>query len=340
MNLDALKQLKSKRTTNLKKLQERAEKAKGGDNARDERLYKPKMKNGGNTVTLRFLPPKEGENPLVEVKSHAFKGPETGTWYIQNSRQNLLDANGEPQPDPVNIACINAYRKRKATGDEEYGKIGKMFLPRSRFYANALIIKDEVQPEREGEVVIFDFGPQINKIIEESINPSFDDIDPVDPFDLWGGADFYVRMQPKQIPDNKNKNGGMATVPDYGKSGFGNPKEFGTDEEKIEAVNKTHNLDELVSADKHKPFDELAKMFKRAFGRDYDWLDPDYTDRVVDKIEKPMRSEEPEDIPSDDDVPPFDGGHIEPQQQHGEPEDSGETLSVIEKLKRLQNEQK
>lgn len=339
MDMSQLSALKSKRTTNLKKLQERA-KAQSGDAQRDERIYKPKLdvKNGSNTVRLRFLPPKVGDEPLVEVLSHSFKGP-NGVYYFQKSRQTLKSEDGTPEPDPVNEACKDAYRKRKATGDEAYGKIGHQFLPRSRFYANVQILKDEMQPELVGQVMIFEFGPQINKIITEAVNPKYDDVEPVDPFDLWGGADFNIRMEAKKIPDSKNP-ATMATVPDYSASSFGKVSEFGTDEEKIEAVNKTHDLREFIDPAKIKSFDELAAAFKKAYGKDYRFLNPDYSSVVAEAIEQQRipeaAPEEPKSAPPQD--APWD--NEEESESEDEPYSDTENLTAMQKLQRLQSKSK
>lgn len=337
MNMDDLKALKSKRTTNLQKLQEKAKAQSGGGANRDPRLYKPKLdeKNGANSVRLRFIP--RMENQLVEVKSHSFRGA-NGTYFYQKSRQSLIDENGEPMEDPVNIACKNAYKKRKATGDESYGKIGRSLLPNSRYYANAIVIEDKMQPEREGEVVIFEFGRQLNKIITDAINPVFDDVEPIDPFDLWDGTDFIVRMESKKIPDRKDPSK-MVTVPEYKSSGFATrPSEYGTDQEKLELTKKAFDLFEFIDPAKYKSFEELAALFKKAYGKDYRFLDPDYSDVVADAISNPMHDAPPDEPKSEEPASaPWTNPEKEKESGEAAPYNDGEKLTAMEKLQRLQN---
>src|SRR5690554_1074669 len=145
--MSKLAQLKRKSGNNLKKLQEKLESASQGGAPRDERIWKPRFNQdkGKGTAIVRFLTPKDGD-PFVEVKSYSFNGPGGNFWGV--ARQTI----GED--DPVQIAAISAFRKAKADGDERLREKAKKWLPKSQYYANVLVIKDEENPENEGKVKI------------------------------------------------------------------------------------------------------------------------------------------------------------------------------------------
>lgn len=289
--MSKLAALKRNKGNNLKKLQEQLEKANQSGAPRDERIWKPKFnkEKGKGTCIIRFLTPVEGD-AFVEMKSYQFNGPGGNFW------GNALQTIGEK--DPVQIAAINAFKKAKAEGDERLKTEAKKFLPKSQFFAWVYVIKDEEAPENEGQVKIFQFGRQIYGFIEKAIQPEFDDVDPMDPFDLWEGADFKIRMVGREIPDSRT--GNKILVPNYENSEFGPKSEFlGGDEDELEAiVEKTSDLSEFISADKFKSFDEVAKLFKDTMKKPYNWLSSEgVEDHVKEQEQERQMDEEKDDTP-------------------------------------------
>lgn len=277
--MSKLAQLKKNRGANLQKLQKKLEEQnQGGGAPRDERIWKPRFNQdkGKGTAIVRFLAPMNGD-PFVEVKSYSFTGPGGNFWGM--ARQTV----GED--DPVQLASISAFRKAKNEGDDRLREKAKKWLPRSQYFANVLVIKDEEHPENEGKVKIFQFGRQIYGFIEKAIQPEFDDVDPMDPFDMWSGADFKIRMIGKEIPDQRNP-GQKVLVPNYENSEFDRPSELmdGDDEELERLFESTHDLSEFVDPEKVKSFDEVAELFKKATGHPYNWLTSDgVNDHVKEK---------------------------------------------------------
>lgn len=283
--MSKLAQLKKSRGANLKKLQEKLEQAQQGGAPRDERIWKPKFnpEKGKGTAIVRFLTPKEGD-PFVEVKSYSFSGPGGNYWDL--SRQTI----GED--DPIQIAAINGFRKAKAESDERLRTECKKFLPGSKFYANVLVIKDEENPENEGQVKIFMFGKQLYKFIESAIEPEFDDVDPMDPFCFWGGANLRIRMVGKEIPDSKT--GKKVMVPNYEQSTWDAQTElFDGDEDQIdELFQQTFDMSEFVDPKKFKSFDEVADRFKAVMGKPYNWLSSEGVKAHVQEKQEEMEQEE------------------------------------------------
>lgn len=292
--MSKLAQLKKSRGANLKKLQEKLEQANQGGAPRDERIWKPKFnqEKGKGTAIVRFLTPKDGD-PFVELKTYSFNGPGGNFW--GNARQTI----GED--DPVQIAGINGFRKAKAEGDERLKEECKKFLPRSQFYANVLVIKDEENPENEGKVKIFQFGKQIYSFIEKAIEPEFDDVDPMDPFCYWGGANFRIRMVGREIPDQRT--GKKIMVPNYEQSSFDGQSElFDGDEDAIDEIfQQTFDLSEFVAPEKFKSFDEVADLFKKAVGKPYNWLSTEgVEEHVQEKVKEQEMDEQQAPNPMDD----------------------------------------
>lgn len=269
--------LKKNRGNSLAALTEKLEELnKGGSSKqKDERIYRPAFdkKAGKNQAIVRFLPAKEGD-PFVRVFSHGFKGP--GGWYIENSRSTI----GEE--DPVGISNGLYWRKGEAEGNESLKNIARARKRKTTYYANVLVLKDSMNPELEGKVMIYQFGSQIYSMIEKAIKPEFEDDDPIDPFDLWNGADFKIKMVGREIPDSRT--GEKVMVPNYESSEFARPSELfeGDDEKKEEVFNQTYDLSEFVVV---KDFDELAKQFKRATGEEYNALEGgDPAEAVADRV--------------------------------------------------------
>ena len=87
------------------------------------------------------------------------------------------------------------------------------------------------------------------------MNPEFEDESPVNPFDLWAGANFKMKI--RKIEGYSN----------YDKSEFEAPSALLEDEARLEEIWKSESsLKELVSEDKFKSFDELKTKLDRVLG--------------------------------------------------------------------------
>lgn len=325
--MSKLAALKRKSGANLKKLQEKLEQQSQGGAPRDERIWKPKFnrEKGKGTAEVRFLTPKEGD-PFVEVKSYSFNGP-GGNYY-----DLAISTLGED--DPIQIAAISAFRKAKADGDETLRNYAKKFLPRSNYYANVVVIKDEEAPENEGKVFIYEFGRQVFGFIEKLIKPEFDDIDPSDPFDFWEGRNFRIRMIGKEIPDSRT--GKKILVPNYESSEFLGVSEFldGNEEEIEKIYNLTHNLNELIDPKRFKSFDDVAARFHTVTGKPYNWLSSAGVEEHIQTKEKEVKlnQEQDNDDGSDDYRENDDTSNDDTDMSDG---GGDEEESPVEKFRRL-----
>lgn len=279
--------LKSQRGSQLAKLTDKLAQMntkQGGQ--KDERIFRPGFdkKEGKGYAVIRFLPAKAGD-PFVKKISHSFQG--SGGWYIETSRVTEDPAN----EDPVAISNRLYWDKGEAEGNETYKNVSRKRKRQTKYYANVYVIKDSVNPENNGKVMIYEFGPQIFKMIETAIKPEFEDDEPVDPFDMWSGADFRIKIVGKEIPDGKNPNQ-KVVVPNYEDSEFAKVSEFfeGDDEKKEEIFNLTHDLSEFT---KVKSFKDLADRFQKVTGEAYNALEEgEPTDKVVDELKKKAKLDE------------------------------------------------
>ena len=156
-----------------------------GSGGADDRLWKPELDKAGNSyAVIRFLPAPDGEDmPFAKVWSHAFKGP--GGWYIENSLTTL------GKKDPVG----ELNRELWNSGQDSDKEIARKQKRKLSYYANIYVVSDSTRPQNEGRVFLYKFGKKIFDKIVEAMQPQFADETPVDPFDLWKGADFKLKIR-------------------------------------------------------------------------------------------------------------------------------------------------
>lgn len=248
----------------ITKFQESNTKEQNGSRANDERIWKPTFnkEKGSGSATIRFLPacPDEmGDLPCIKIHSHAFRGP-TGKWYIEKSLSSL-----GRKDDPVGL--LNAALWNSGVdSDKEYARSQKR---QTKYYANVLIIKDAANPQNEGKVKIFEFGPAIYKKINEKMVPEQiegdDPIEGVDVFNIDTGCDLVIRMTGHKM---KNGSGTDIVVPNYDKSEWKPSTPLcGGDDEKIEKVwSQCHPLKPFFDASQFKSVEALQTRLVEVLG--------------------------------------------------------------------------
>ena len=215
----------------------------------DERLWKPTVDKAGNGyAVLRFLPATEGaELPWVRYWDHGFKGP-TGLWYIENSLTSI------GQTDPVGELNSKLWNSGIDT-DKEKARTQKRRL---HYVTNILVLQDPSAPQNEGKVFLYKFGKKIFDKLMDSMQPEFADESPVNPFDMWEGADFKLKI--RNVEGYRN----------YDKSEFASPSSlYDGDDSRLESVyNQLHNLSEFVDPSNYKTYDELKSKLMRVLGEE------------------------------------------------------------------------
>lgn len=239
----------------ISKLVQAAEQAGGGNqqqqknNYQDERIWKPTVDKAGNGyAVLRFLPAAEGQDlPWVRYWDHGFKGP-TGLWYIENSLTSI------GQPDPVGELNSRLWNSG-IDADKEKARSQKRRL---HYVANVLVMQDPSAPQNEGKVMLFKFGKKIFDKLMDVMQPQFADETPVNPFDMWEGADFKLKI--RNVEGYRN----------YDKSEFdGQTALHGGDDTQLESVfNQVHDLGEFTDPKNYKTYDELKAKLMRVLGEE------------------------------------------------------------------------
>ena len=218
----------------------------GSGGGADERFWKPEMdKTGVGSAIIRFLPAPEGEElPWVKMYSHAFQG--NGGWYIENSLTTI------GQKDPVS----EYNRELWNSGSDKDKETVRKQKRKLSYYSNIYVVKDPAHPENEGKVFLFKFGKKIFDKILNAMQPEFEDEEPINPFDFWGGANFRLKI--RKVEGYWN----------YDKSEFDSPSSLLDDDDALEALwKKEYSLSDIVAPDQFKSYEDLEKRLKYVLGQ-------------------------------------------------------------------------
>lgn len=241
--------LKKARTSSFDKLNSQLQSMnQAGGGGADDRMWKLEVDKAGNGyAVIRFLPPAQGEDmPFVRIWDHGFQG--TGGWYIENSLTTL------GQDDPVSEYNSQLWN----SGIEANKDIVRKQKRRLNFYANIYVVKDSTNPQNEGKVFLYKFGKKIFDMLNDAMNPQYEDESPINPFDFWEGADF--KLKARNVEGYRN----------YDKSEFSSPSVLSTpsgtemSDEQLEQLWSTqHSLQDLIDPKNFKSYNELkAKLYK------------------------------------------------------------------------------
>ena len=214
----------------------------------DERLWKPELdKSGNGYAVIRFLPAPDGEDmPWAKIWSHSFKGP-GGQWYIENSLTTI------GKDDPVGELNRELWNSGRET-DKSTARTQKRKLS---YYSNIYVVSDPAHPENEGKVFLYRYGKKIFDKLVEAMQPAFADETPLDPFNLWKGADFKVKI--RKVDGYWN----------YDKSEFAAPATLGKlDDTELEEIWKqSYSLAEFEAPKNFKSYEQLQARLNLVLGK-------------------------------------------------------------------------
>lgn len=215
----------------------------------DTRFWQPSVDKAGNGMAvIRFLPAPavDGDDalPWVRVFNHGFQGP--GGWLIDNC---LTTVNEKCPVCEHNSTLWNS-------GIEANKDVARKQKRKLSYIANVYIVSDPSNPENEGTVRLFKFGKKIFDKITEAMNPEFPDEAPVNPFDLWEGANFKMKI--RNVEGYRN----------YDKSEFADKSALlGGDDDKLEALWKSeHSLKDFLDKKHFKSYDVLRERLDKVLG--------------------------------------------------------------------------
>jgi hypothetical protein len=268
--------------------------SKGGA---DDRFWSPTVDKAGNGyAVIRFLPaPPNVDVPFVRLFDHGFQGP--GGWYIENSLTTL------GKNDPVSEYNSKLWN----SGIEANKEIARKQKRRLHFISNIYVVQDSGNPDNEGKVFLYKYGKKIFDKLNEAMNPQFADEEAVNPFDLWSGANFKLKI--RNVEGYRN----------YDKSEFDKAGPLLNDDSDLEKLWKSeHSLQSFLDPSNFKSYEELsAKLMK-------------VLDEPINK--KPASKAEEDTIPWEDSAPKFKAKNEPEFSSSSADDDDDESLEFFKNL--------
>jgi hypothetical protein len=242
------------------------ENSPGGNSSDDNTYWKPEVdKTGNGYAVIRFLPCIEEEDaPFVRYWDHGFQGP--GGWYIEKSLTTI------GQKDPLGEYNSQLWN----SGLEENKDQARKQKRRLHYVSNIYVVKDPANPQNEGNVFLFMFGKKIFDKINDLVNPSLQDEEPVNPFDLLEGANFKMKI--RNVEGYRN----------YDKSEFDSAGPLFEDESMYDDVLESlRPLAPVIAPSEFKSYDELKARLHRVMGWDQNQFEeaPARTERATEMTE-------------------------------------------------------
>jgi len=250
----AFSDLKKNSQSSIASLNKELEKLNSNKNSfQDDRQWQVERdKSGNGFAILRFLPAPEGEDvPWVRMFNHSFQGP-GGKWYIENCPTTI----GGKCP------CCEKNSELWNTGVKSDQDIARSRKRKLSYYSNVLVVSDPSHRENEGKMFLFRYGKKIHDKIVEAMNPvqmkdSSGNIiqdaseAPTNPFDLWKGRNFKLRVKT------------VEGYPNYDTSSFeAESALYGGNDTQLEALWKSeHKLIPMVDPKEFKSYDELKEKY-------------------------------------------------------------------------------
>jgi len=241
----------------------------------DDRMWKPTVDKAGNGyAVIRFLPTVEGDDlPWAKYWDHFFQGP-TGQWYVEKSLTTI------GKDDPVSEMNSKLWN----TGIEADKDMARRRKRRLHYVSNIYVVSDPESPENEGKVFLYTYGAKIFEKIMDSMQPKYEDETPINPFDLWKGANFKMKIA--QVAGFRN----------YDRSEFGSAEALNADDSVLEGIyNQQFALKEFTDPNSFKSYSELNLKLTRVLGEEVKMGENIRTE--IDYVDESMK-----------DNPPFNAG--------------------------------
>lgn len=257
----------------------------------DDEYWKPTIDKAGNGyAVIRFLPEAEGEDiPFVMTWDHGFQGP--GGWYIENSLTTL------GKDDPVSEYNSKLWNASQDDNSPER-KQARNQKRRLSYHSNIYVVKDPGNPDNEGKVFKYKYGKKIFDKIKDAMHPEFEGEEAINPFDMWTGADFKLKI--RKVEGYRN----------YDKSEFDKPSPISEDDDVLENIyNSLYKLQPLLDEKNFKSYDELKAKLYRVLGETPNASSNNARDEAPREASYSAgKTAEAKVAPEADDTPPFSVG--------------------------------
>ena len=218
--------------------------------------------------------------PWVKIFSHGFQGP--GGWFIDNC---LTTKNQQCPVCEHNTQLWNS-------GIEANKNVARNQKRKLNYISNVYVVSDPKHPENEGKVFLFRYGKKIFDKIIEAMNPQFEDEEALNPFDMWKGANFKLKI--RKVDGYQN----------YDKSEFESSEALDEDDSKLEKIWKSqYSLQELISDKEFKSYEANKDRLDKVLG--LSGQTPSVT-KSLDEAPKKAKTVADEDPPFEPDLPNLD----------------------------------
>jgi len=246
-------QLRKNRNSRLQELNKAVDEEKTPSyKQNDDRFWKLTRDDAGNgSALIRFLDaPKDEDWAWVRYFDHGFQGP--GGWFIEKSLTTI------GKSDPVSELNRSLFQTGIKANEEQAREQKR----RLHYVSNILVIKDPKNSDNDGKVFLFRYGKKIFELLQGVMSPETDELDPdntpdeINPFCMWEGANLKLRVR---MADK---------YPAYDKSSFEDCSAiFPKDDAQYEKLwESQHSLQDLISEDKFKTYEQLQARLNRVLG--------------------------------------------------------------------------
>ena len=192
-NMATFKSMRKRNKDALEKLRAKAQEK--DKNYNDDRYwYCERDKAGNGFAIIRFLDVSKADVeaatddtdlvPWVHYYTHGFKNDQ-GRWFFDN----CLTSIGQECP------VCEANGELWSSGIDSNKDIARQRKRKEHYVSNIYIVKDTSNPENEGKVFLFRYGPKIFQKISGAMNPEFEDEVGFNPFDYYEGANFKFKTR-------------------------------------------------------------------------------------------------------------------------------------------------
>ena len=252
MNFANLKKQSKDFTGLLKKVDELNKPTYDRDTTTDN-YWKPTPDKAGNALAvIRFLPGAavDGDDalPWVQYWDHGFQNKLSGKWYIEKSLTTL------GQKDPVSEYNSTLWNASSDDNSPER-KQAREQKRRLHYVSNVQVISDPKNPSNEGKIFLFKYGKKIFDKLTKMMNPDLESEKAVNPFDLWQGANFKLKMTRQ------------SGFPNYDESTFLAPGPISEDDAELEKIWKAeYSLKDITDPKNFKPYDQLKARLSDVLG--------------------------------------------------------------------------
>jgi hypothetical protein len=209
-----------------------------------------KDETGSGKAVIRFLPaPPNEDNEYVTYYGYGEKNPTTGKYYFHNSHRSF---DGDAK-DPAYEYNGKIYSRQDLSKDE---KKALSIRRQTHYVSNILVVDDPTEPENNGKVFLFDYGPMIMALIQTRIKPTASDdyTDSVIPFDPIDGCNLKIKIISKKLNNQ--------LVPNYEKSTWEDPTPLADTPAEMEQIwKKCYSLKEFVDPENVSMYKPLSKQY-------------------------------------------------------------------------------